>query len=159
MKKGLILLFSFLLICSVIRSQNVQFPPAIISAGGSMAPQGDIRITRWRTAEIHVLTLTKSSTSDEFISVPEEGADWSGRVFPNPFISRVKVGFRLNNPTAFSFELWDMAGKKILTTKKQLFDNGQEAELDLSNCEAGLYLLRIIAPDQGKYKVYKLSKD
>jgi serine protease AprX len=60
-------------------------------------------------------------------------------VYPNPFNSLISIYLNSSNEKIISISLNDMLGKTL-----QTFDaNSNDFTLDLSNCDSGIYFLRI----------------
>ena len=60
------------------------------------------------------------------------------QIYPNPVTSgRIYINVETN--TTKSIELYDMLGKRILSTEM----NGYQKELNVSNLKAGVYILKL----------------
>ena len=161
MKKQLVLLLLMLLSGSLAFGQDVRFPPAIMSAGGSMAPTGAVNITRWRLAAVNVLTIGANVRSqDPAIDSdnPLALGEWAATVYPNPVGSLLKVRLQMSDPAALRFELMDVTGKKLFVRDRLLLVTGQQVEFNLDGFTPGFYLLKITSTDSGKSKVFRISK-
>jgi hypothetical protein len=78
------------------------------------------------------------------------------RAFPNPFSTNCQIRFSLPQPEEVLVDLYDLAGHKIATVAKGMFDAGEhEVSLSGGSLSNGIYICRINA---GVYsEVIKLS--
>jgi len=60
------------------------------------------------------------------------------QIYPNP-VTNGKIYINVETNTTKSIELYDMLGKRILSTEM----NGYQKELNVSNLKAGVYILKL----------------
>jgi hypothetical protein len=159
--KKILLLISVLLSFGLFAfSQDVQFSPAVIPSGGGSPSTHTVNLSRWRIGEIHVVTIPADEVSIKQAEIAQTvlTGDWSASVYPNPFVSRLKIQFDTNSRGEFAFELTDIMGRELLVEKTRLIFPGQVEELDLSVLTPAMYLLKIIPFNEGSQKLFKITK-
>jgi hypothetical protein len=141
-------------------SQEVQFSPAVIPSGGGSSSSHNINLSRWRIGEIHVITLpTEDFTFKQAEIVTSVlSDDWSALVYPNPVFDLLKVRIETNSAREFRIEISDITGRKIKGEKAMIVFPGQVQELNLAGLTPAQYLLKIIPPDEGVVKLFKITK-
>lgn len=62
------------------------------------------------------------------------------QIYPNPVTSgKIYINVETNTTTTKNIELYDMLGKRILSTEM----NGYQKELNVANLKAGVYILKL----------------
>ena len=163
MKKTLfiaILLFSGL----VSPGQEVQFSPAVVSAGGSSSPGGAVNLSRWRIGQINVVTFPSAENIPKQATIAASALserpieEWSVTVYPNPVNTLLNVRFDMESRGEFTLELYDVRGRKLIAENALIILPGQVAEIDLTGLKPALYLLKVIPSVQGTQKLFKITK-
>ena len=92
--------------------------------------------------------LISNRTGDQTIQVlPAEFA--LGRIYPNPFNSRVTITFQLPHWSRVTAALYDVAGRKVADVASDNFTAGEHRiEWSSSGVGSGLYFLRLTAGDK-----------
>ena len=160
MKK--LLLFSILLFFTGITllGQEVQFPPAVISAGGSNSGTSPVVITRWRIGGINILTFPTPLKSATFEPIPDGlSADWSVKVYPNPVSDLLRVEFEVAQRSEYIIELLEMTGRKLFVKKTGMVFSGYSGEIDMTGYVSGIYLLRVWPDDQSGQRIFKINRN
>ncbi|WP_066759033.1 T9SS type A sorting domain-containing protein [Crocinitomix algicola] len=82
------------------------------------------------------------------------------KVFPNPVESITNVVFEIVNRGYYQVQVYDMNGRQIQTLFEGMLDSGEHNfELDLSENESGLYLVRVISSySEQTIKVQKVNQ-
>jgi len=64
-------------------------------------------------------------------------------IYPNPASDVLNLAFaeKMNLPTEIS--IWDISGRKIISVKNNVFEKGENLELNVKNLEKGIYILKI----------------
>jgi len=153
-----------LLIGLVSHSQEVQFSPAVVSAGGSSNSGNPVNLSRWRIGQINVVTfpsaenITKQATiaASALSEMPIE--EWSVTVYPNPVNTFLNLHFDMESRGEFTLEIYDVSGRKLIAENKLIILPGQVAEIDLTGLTPALYLLKVIPSVQGTQKLFKITK-
>jgi hypothetical protein len=138
--------------------QEVRFPPAIVSAGGSTDGSG-ITQTRWRLAPVHVITFNvddKVKSDLKSLALPKE--DWNVSIYPNPVGDHLYLEFELPEQREFILKITDVVGRVIYVQEERTFINGSIEELNMSNYSPTLYLLHIFSSDLTSSQVYRIQK-
>ncbi len=79
------------------------------------------------------------SGSLEVVSFPIES-----NVYPNPFISSTTISFSLQQDSRVQIELYDVAGRKLLTLlDESVVAGSHEVNLNRDQLSAGIYFIRI----------------
>jgi len=162
MKKTL--LIAILLLSGLVSpGQEVQFSPAVVSAGGSSTQGNAVNLSRWRIGQIIVVTFpaenVQKQASEFSTTLPQESTNgWSVTAYPNPFSSLLKVRFDMDSKGEFAFEIFDITGRKIITQNTRQILPGQIAELDLTGLTPAMYLLKIIPSGDGVQQQFKITK-
>lgn len=165
MKKLFLITILLFLVRITIFGQNVQFPRAIVSAGGSnfynaLSP---VFLSRWRIGAINILTIpnTDNGLKVATIGSPQEdlSTGWSVAVYPNPVRDFLKVKFEKSSDMNFTIEMTDMTGRKLSTKRAEGISAGQTEEYDLTGFVPGMYLLRVIPDDQSGHRLFKVIKN
>jgi hypothetical protein len=159
------MLFIAILCLSVLVStgQDVQFPRAIVSAGGGNPTSGSVNLTRWRIGQINVVTFNSENALKQgtvaATAIPESAAgDWKVNVYPNPVNTVLNIHFELEAQGEFNLEVYDVRGSKIIVENGLTILPGQVAKLDLTGLTPALYLLKVIPAEQGTQKLFKITK-
>ena len=139
-------------------AQEVRFPPAVVSAGGSTSGSA-ANLSRWRLAPIHVITFKgdekiKSDLKSQSITVQ----DWDISIYPNPAADYLNLEFTLPEQKEFILKLTDFTGRIMFSQAARPFLNGSTLELNISDYSSGIYLLQIASPDQSIQKIYSIIK-
>ena len=139
-------------------AQEVRFPTAIVSAGGS-SDGSSVNLSRWRLGQIHVLTLPedekiKDKSNDLELSEP----DWNVTVYPNPVEDFLYLEFELPEARDLFIKITDVSGRILFIQEARTFINGSTDEIDMSRYRPALYLLQIYSPDLKTQKVYRIQK-
>jgi hypothetical protein len=106
----------------------------------------NIIITDLDTAQVH-----ENSVYEDATCLEDPGLlNGTVKVFPNPVVDILNIKMNRNFP--FSFILYDLTGKNIFEKNAV-----NEANIDLSGYESGLYFLKIIRKDNffHSVKIYK----
>ena len=144
MRTNILLVFVLLLSLSGY-GQEVQFPSAIITAGGSFYSNSPVFISRWRIGEVRIVTLPANVRLKE-AEIASTGISediptgWSAQCYPNPAGQFLKVRFEMEKAGRFSFELLDATGRKMLVKPSEMVLPGTEVEFDLSQLTPALYM-------------------
>ena len=139
-------------------AQEVRFPPAIVSAGGS-SNGSTANQSRWRLAPIHVITLkenlkTKGASVDQaFLE-----QDWNVSIYPNPVEDFLHLEFEIPEEKELFIKITDISGRVVFIQEAQPFVNGSSVELNFSRYIPALYLLQISSPDLKSQKVCRIQK-
>jgi len=154
------LLLSILVVMVVLPmfSQEVRFPPAIVSAGGSTDGSA-ITQTRWRLASVHVITFNvddKVKSDLKSLALPTE--DWNVSIYPNPVGDYLYLEFELPEQRELVLKITDIVGRVIFVQEARTFVNGSIEELNMSSFNPALYLLHIFSSDLTSSQVYRIQK-
>lgn len=138
-------------------AQEVRFPSAIISAGGS-SDGSSVSLSRWRLGQVHVITLPndvkiKNKSQDDLLA-----QNWNVSIYPNPVEDFLYLEFELQEAKELFIKITDVSGRIILIQEAQPFVNGSSVELNFSRYIPALYLLQISSPDLKSQKVYRIQK-
>lgn len=163
--KKLLLISAFLFLSGIaLLGQEVQFPGAVISSGGSNPLSGGVNITRWRIGQINVITLPSTEKIRKLATIPETEPSeetneaWEISVYPNPVTSWLNIRFDMESRNEFSLEVYDLRGRKIRAESSLMMLPGQVAEMDLTGLTPALYLLKVTPAANGTQKLYKITK-
>lgn len=78
-------------------------------------------------------------------------------VYPNPFNQSITLDFELPINTEVSYQVYDLSGRKIFQKEKYQSKNQMYSEeINLNNCDGGLYMLSIQAGNESS--VYRIIK-
>jgi len=159
------MLFIVILLLSVLVSpgQEVQFSPAVVSAGGGNSSSASVNLTRWRIGQINVVTFPSENALKQGTVVakviPESPAeDWTVNVYPNPVNTVLNLHFELEAKGEFNLEIYDVRGSKIISENGLIILPGQVIKIDLTRLKPALYLLKVIPAEQGTQKLFKITK-
>ena len=164
MNKIFLLIFIFLSSGLFSFSQEVQFSPAVISAGGGSSSTHAVNLSRWRIGQINVITLPSDEDAKKVATVPQTtlpdniSSDWNVTLFPNPVQSKLNLRFDMDNEGEYAFEIFDVTGRKMMAEKAGIIFPGQTTELDLSLLAPALYLLKITPSEEDSFKQFKITK-
>ena len=157
--KKLLLTILIVIMGFPIFAQEVQFPSAILSAGGNYDDGSSTRLSRWRIGHIHVITLPeKVSTrvNDETHDLSKQ--NWIVSVYPNPVEDFLYLEFKLPETKEFLLKITDVAGRVVFVQEARTFINGSIVELNMSGYSPALYLLQISSLDMKSLQVYRIQK-
>lgn len=156
------LLISFLFLFNFLLAQNIQFPPAIVSAGGSSVETTNSHLSKWRIGSINVIQLNSNLKSNTIQSINENGKvvneDRSIICYPNPTSNYLNIHFSFESNRILGIKLSDITGQKLIERKSQLISSGEIIELDLRKYAPAVYLVQIWSEDNSLYRVIKISK-
>ena len=163
MEKIFLFLSVLLLTGLVSFSQEVQFSPVVISSGGSSNSTNSVNFSRWRIGQINVVTLpyenAQKQSSVLSTNLPIElTTGWSASIYPNPVSDMLKVRFEMESKGEFSFEIFDVTGRKLFSQNARQILPGQIAKLDFTGLTPALYLLKIIPSGEGVQQQFKITK-
>lgn len=156
--KHLFLTISIVLMGLSMFAQEVQFPAAIVSAGGGSSGSA-ANLSRWRLAPIHVITLntdTKIKSTETKKSLPLEG--WDVSLYPNPVKDFLHLEFEVPEKEELCIKISDIAGRIIFIQEARTFINGSTDEINMSTSQPALYLLHIYSSDLKTQKIYRIQK-
>ena len=141
-----------------ISGQEVRFPAAIVSAGGS-SYGSTLAQARWRLAPVHVITLDiddklKSDLKTQALPVK----DWNVSIYPNPVGDHLYLEFELPESREFLLRITDPAGRVVFIQDAQPFINGSILEINMVGHFPSLYLLQVLTPDFKEQKIYCIQK-
>ena len=156
------LLISFLFCFNFLLAQNIQFPPAIVSAGGSSVETTNSHLSKWRIGSINVIQLNSNLKSKTIPSINEDGnvvnEDWSIICYPNPTSDYLNIHFSFESKKVLGVRLSDITGHKLIERKPQLISPEEIIELDLTKYAPAFYLVHIWSEDNTLNHVLKISK-
>ncbi len=90
------------------------------------------------------LRLTSINTSNNEISANDFGNDIELNNFPNPFTQHTQIAFTVKNPGHFSFEVYDINGKKLSEKDLGYFSNGKHMfTFKRNELKSGFYIYRL----------------
>jgi len=157
MKKNILCTLLVLVGLSVY-AQEVQLPPAIVSAGGS-SEEGSPNISRWRLSHVHVITLPDDvSVSADHLIQDDLDLGWRVSVYPNPVKDFLYIQFDLQQSEKFQIKLTDITGKHLLIQKENTFFPDQVFELDFSAYSPATFLLQIESLERKNRRAYPVQK-
>ena len=133
-------------------AQDISFPSAIVSAGGSTGDENPVNLSRWRIGQVHVLTIPIDQ------STRENDLDWNVTVFPNPVHDFLQLEFELPETRDLFLKVTDIAGRVIFIQEARPFITGSISELNMSKYPPALYLLQISSPDLKSQRVLRIQK-
>ena len=140
-------------------AQEVQFPAAIVSAGGS-SNGSSVNQSRWRLAAVHVITLNddiKVKTKLKNQALP--ALDWNVSIYPNPVEDFLHLEFEVPEEGVDLFiKITDISGRVVFIQEARPYVNGSNIELNVSGYLPALYLLQISPPDLSSQKVFRIQK-
>lgn len=159
--KGLLFLGMLFFINSHCFAQEVQFPPAVLSAGGGTTNATSEHISKWRIGGVNVLYIEskdpKSSSLNEFAdAVLKEIEEIS--VYPNPVHELLNVQFDIAVQKEICIEIINVAGSKVCINQKQMVLPNQIVQLDFTGLTPALYLVNAYSTDQTLKAVFKVEK-
>jgi hypothetical protein len=157
--KKLLLTILIVIMGFSIFAQEVQFPSAILSAGGNYDDGSFTRLSRWRIGQIHVITLPEkvsTKVNDETHDLSKQ--NWIVSVYPNPVEDFLYLEFKLPETKEFLLKITDVAGRVVFTQEARPFINGSIVELNMSGYSPALYLLQISSHDKKSQQVYRIQK-
>lgn len=133
-------------------AQDLNFPSAIVSAGGNTKDGNPVNFSGWRIGQVHVLMLPidQSGIDTNF--------DWNVSAYPNPVEDFLHLEFELPEARELFLKVTDASGKVVLIQEAQPFVNGSNSDLDLTNCPPALYLLQISSIDLKSQRVLRIQK-
>ena len=163
MKK--VLLFCMVLFLTVMSlfAQDVRFPSAIVSAGGSNTGNSAVLISRWRIGQVVVLTLPvkendlKNGIVEPLPEAPVLG--WKATVYPNPVDQFLKVRIDAEKAGQYTLQVVDLTGRKLFEKVSGTIQPGEVEELDFSGFVSGIYVLNVIPADKSGNKLFKIIKN
>jgi hypothetical protein len=137
-------------------AQEVQFPSAIISAGGGSLEDNPISFSRWRIGQVHVITLPDDLGFDDPDGLNQ---DWNVFVLPNPVENFLYLEFVLPEEDKELFiKIFDISGRVVFIQEARTIIHGSTDEIDMSGYKPALYLLQISSPDLKSQKIYRVQK-
>jgi hypothetical protein len=95
--------------------------------------------------ELHInIDISPVSAAADAANAPTELIAFE-KVYPNPFTSELNIELTLPEPDRLLFQLFDVAGKSVLTEARSLQEGAQLVRLELGGLRlpAGAYVLRI----------------
>lgn len=139
--------------------QEVRFPSAILSAGGSSEEGSSINLSKWRIGQVHVLTLPEEESIKKKINEKDFAEqNWYVNAYPNPVKDFLYLEFELPESRELLLKITDAAGRVIFIQEARPFINGSIIELNMSRYIPALYLLQIFSPDLTSQQVYCIQK-
>ena len=144
-------------------AQDIRFPSAIVSAGGSNSGNSSVLISRWRIGQVVVLTLPvretelKNGIVEPLPEVPVSG--WNATVYPNPVSRLLNIRFDAEKAGQFSFQVVDLTSRKLFERVSGTFQPGQVEKIDFSDYVPGIYILNVIPGDKSGNKLFKIIKN
>lgn len=133
-------------------AQDLNFPSAIVSAGGSTKDGNPVNFSGWRIGQVHVLTLPIDQ------SEIDTNLDWNVSAYPNPVKDFLQLEFELPESRELFLKMTDASGRVIFIQEARPFINGSISELNLSSCPPALYLLQISSSDLKSQRVLRIQK-
>lgn len=135
---------------------------ASLSSGGGSATSGNLHIV-YALGEIGVQEVDNSSLhlSEGFVGpdiakvvgIEDYGVLEGLTVYPNPVKNYVNLQFPADND--YEIHIFDLTGKEVF---QQVSESNSEAQYQLSNLKAGVYLLVVIDRTQQLSATVKLQK-
>ena len=154
--KHLSLTISFVLLGLTLFAQEVQFPSAIIAAGGGSLEENSITFSKWRIGQVYVITLSDNFRIDDPDDLQQ---DWQVLILPNPVEDFLHLEFVLPEEHKELFiKILDISGRVLFTQEARTFINGSTDEIDMSRYKPALYRLQIFSPDLKSQKIYRVQK-
>ena len=154
--KHLFFTIAIVLLGLAVFAQEVQFPSAIISAGGGGSIEDNsISFSRWRIGQVHVITLPDDL---QFNNPDELNQDWNVSIFPNPAEDFLYLEFEVPEEKELCIKITDISGRVLFIQEARTFINGSTDEIDMSRYVPALYLLQISSPDLKSQKIYRVQK-
>ncbi len=133
-------------------AQDISFPSAIVSAGGSTGDGNPVNLSRWRIGQVHVLTIPIDQTT------MDNDLDWNVIAYPNPVKDLLQLEFELPETRDLFLKVTDASGRVIFIQEARPFINGFISELDMSKYPSALYLLQISSSDLKSQRVLRIQK-
>lgn len=163
MKTGIpffMLLFAF----TAVFAQQPSVSPQVIASAGNSGSAGSY-IIDWTLGETVIETiegtnniLTQGMHQTKLVVTGTEELIFPGlevKVYPNPTSDILMIEIIQSGNDIFSYELTDIAGRKIALRQMQ----SDIEELDMSNYVSGIYMIRVINLARGNVKVCKIIKN
>ena len=162
--KRLIVLCILVLSVLCLYSQDVFFPPSIISAGGSNPGNKVKQVSKWRIGYVHVIQVSSNSSKSydaqsSFTNSIQPIEIWDITAFPNPVHDILYIQFDINRTESFNVTVSDVTGRKVLIKERQIIAPNQTVELDLSNLISALYIINIQSSESSLFKILKVTKN
>ncbi|MCY1720448.1 T9SS type A sorting domain-containing protein [Prolixibacteraceae bacterium Z1-6] len=159
--KGLLFLGILFFIISHCFAQEVQFPPAVLPAGGGVVHTNTNHISKWRIGEVNVLYIeTEDLKSSSLSELADSGLNGNGEiaVYPNPVREHLNVQFNIDVKKEIYIEVTDIAGSKVFINQKQIVFPNQIVQLDFSGLTPALYLVNAYSSNQALKAIFKVEK-
>ena len=163
MKKLLVSIFFLFLFVSFSNAQDIQFPPSVLSAGGSAVKNNKSHFSKWRIGRVNVLQVNSNNLKSGILYTATEiedllDDDWKINAFPNPVTDFLQIQFEIDKPNLFGINVTDLSGRKIIENKVRLIIPNETVELDLTNLSSSLYIINVWSEDKTIHKTLKVSK-
>lgn len=160
--KRLIFLWILLNAVCIVFSQEVQFPPSIINAGGKGINSNSNQISRWRIGYINVIQINNNLKSAQqettFGKTGVDNEDWSILSYPNPTSDYLNLQFSINEKKLIGIRLSDVAGQKLLERKVENILPGEIITLDMRRYAPAIYLIYVWSENNDIDSIIKISK-
>lgn len=90
----------------------------------------------------------------EIFGIDDDMNDFGIRIYPNPVLSgQVSLQFNTSYPDEFSFGLYEMSGKAVITTDAIMFLPGEHIfDFSLDACTSGVYILKVVSSAQSGFR-------
>ena len=144
-------LYTFILILYAIGASAQSTTPAVVASSGGFFSNsagmlsytvGELAAITTLTSPNNFLTQGFQQPSDFGVFVPpvkDEG--FSVNVYPNPSTGLFNLSITTSNSMMLQLSLYDMLGKKITASQKQLSHGKNLIPVDLRQQVSGMYLL------------------
>ncbi len=87
---------------------------------------------------------------------PDDLSKFNVQVYPNPVEEKISIQFELDQPGEFSYEIYDLVGKKLNANRRTKVLHQHTEEINLQGLLNGIYTLRMkINQQTGIYKIVK----
>jgi hypothetical protein len=154
--KQLLITISIVLLGLPVLAQEVQFPSAIISAGGGSLEDNPISFSRWRIGQVNVVTFPDDMQIDDPDGLNQ---DWSVFILPDPVEDFLYLEFVLPEEDKEMFiKIYDVSGRVVFIQEARTFTHGSTDEIDMSGYKPALYFLQISSPDLSSQRFIEYKK-
>ena len=154
--KQLLITISIVLLGIPMFAQEVQFPSAIVSAGGGSLEDNPISFSIWRIGQVNVVTFTDDMRIDDPDGLNQ---DWSVFILPNPVEDFLYLEFVLPEEDKELFiKVCDISGRVVFMQEARTFTHGSTDEIDMSRYKSAPYIIQISSPDLKSQNIYRVQK-
>jgi hypothetical protein len=163
--KNLLFLFFTILICELAQSQKLK--PEIISAGGGLMSNANVKVTFTIGEPVTGKILNgsrvlwqgfqqywKISTSTSIAELTTNHFNFN--VYPNPTKDFINILLQTSQTESMVISIVDMNGKVF--NQQKIVDKITEKQIDVANYPSGIYLLRITTVSGKHLGTFKLQK-